>query len=178
MNRITLIRDGSIIQDGKPVTSDPLMCLGSGVDLDEEYTLRSWFRMLEKYSVLAGLNPFLPTLMDQYLSCPESGCCFDGIDHFEFRKTVEMIGFPGEPRLETYNSFKGVKNNEELDSRSVRMEHLLDMPVLLGKLKHVIFGDKADIFEFETVYNLFEFIDGIAWELSFFGAPTQCEIGR
>jgi hypothetical protein len=89
-----------------------------------------------------------------------------------------MIGFPGEPRLEIYNSFRGLKNNEELESRSVRMEHLLDAPVLLGKLKHVVFGDKADIFEFETVYNLFEFIDGIAWELSFFGAPTQCEIGR
>ena len=154
------------------------MCLSSGVDLDEEYTLRSWFRMLEKYSVLADLNPFLPTLMEQYLSCPESGCSSDGIDHFEFRKTVEMIGFPGEPRLEIYNSFRGVKNDEELDSRSVRMGHLLDMPVLLEKLKHVVFGDKADIFEFETVYNLFEFIDGIAWELSFFGAPTQCEIGR
>jgi hypothetical protein len=178
MNRITLMRDGSILQDGKPVTFEPLICLSSGVDLDEGYTLRSWFQMFEEYSVLTDLNPFLPTLMEEYSSCPKSGCLFDGVDHFEFRKVVEMIGFPGEPRLEIYNSFKGLKNHDELDSRSVRMEYTLDMPVLLGKLKHVVFGDKADIFEFETVYSLFEFIDGIAWELSFFGAPTQCEIGR
>jgi hypothetical protein len=52
------------------------------------------------------------------------------------------------------------------------------MPVALGKLRHVIFGDRADRFEFDTVYTLFEFIDGIAWALSFHNAPEQCGIGR
>jgi len=28
------------------------------------------------------------------------------------------------------------------------------------------------------VYTLFEFIDGIAWELGFHGTPKQCEIRR
>jgi hypothetical protein len=134
--------------------------------------------MFEDYPVLTSLNPFLPTLIEQYLSCPKSGCSFDDVHHFEFHKTVEMIGFPGKPRLEIYNSFKGLKNGAVLDPRATRIEQILDVPVWLGKLKHVVFGDKADIFEFETVYSLFEFIDGIAWELSFFGAPTQCEIGR
>jgi hypothetical protein len=58
------------------------------------------------------------------------------------------------------------------------LENLLDLPVKLGRLKHVIFGDRVDIFEFDTVYTLFEFIDGIAWELSFHGTPKQCEIRR
>ncbi len=48
----------------------------------------------------------------------------------------------------------------------------------VGYLKHVIFGDKVDVFEFDTFYNFFEFIDGIAWELSFHGAPAKCEIRR
>ena len=38
--------------------------------------------------------------------------------------------------------------------------------------------DRVDIFEFDTVYTLFELIDGIAWELSFHGTPKQCEIRR
>jgi len=62
--------------------------------------------------------------------------------------------------------------------KTVSLENILDLPVHLGNLRHVVFGDKVDIFEFETFFNLFEFIDGIAWELSFHGSPIQCEIGR
>jgi hypothetical protein len=35
-----------------------------------------------------------------------------------------------------------------------------------------------DVFEFETVFTLFEFIDGIAWELSFHGTPDACDLRR
>ena len=52
------------------------------------------------------------------------------------------------------------------------------MPVKLGRLKHMVLGDQVDIFEFETVFSLFEFIDGIAWELSFHDIPESCEIRR
>mgnify|MGYP001070394922 CR=1 FL=1 len=55
---------------------------------------------------------------------------------------------------------------------------LLDMPLRLGKLRHVIFGDRVDLFEFDTVFNLFELIDGIAWELSFQNLPQTCDIRR
>ena len=51
------------------------------------------------------------------------------------------------------------------------------MPLRLGLLKHVVFGDRVDVFSFETVYTLFEFIDSIAWELSFHGTPRECKIG-
>lgn len=178
MNNINLMRDGSIVQNGETVESVLLMFLGFKVDLEKGYTLRSWFQMLGKYSLLASLNAFLPTSIEQYLACPANGCCFDGFDHLEFNKTVEMIGFPGNPRLEIYNSFHGIKSHKTFALKSVRMENILDMSVRLGKLKHVVFGDKVDIFEFDTVFSLFEFIDGIAWELSFHGSPKQCEIGR
>ena len=95
----------------------------------------------------------------------------------QFSKTVEMIGFP-EKRLEIYNSFSGVYENETYEIRSLQLDSLLDLPVKLGRLKHVIFGDSVDLFEFDTVFTLFEFIDGIAWELSFHVIPTQCEIRR
>ena len=48
----------------------------------------------------------------------------------------------------------------------------------LARLKHIVFGDKVDIFEFDTVFTLFEFIEGIAWELSFHVAPTECALRR
>jgi len=178
MNTITLIKDGSIAYDGKTVASDPLMFLSFKVDLEKEYTLRSYFRMLEKYSLLVKLNAFFPSCLEQYLACPKSECRQSAFDHLEFSKTVEMIGYPGRPRLEVYNSFNGKRGNETIELKPFPLENLLDMPVRLGNLKHTVFGDKVDIFEFETVFSLFEFIDGIAWELSFQGTSMQCEIGR
>jgi hypothetical protein len=60
----------------------------------------------------------------------------------------------------------------------MQLASLLDLPFKLGKLKHIVFGDRVDIFEFETVYTLFEFIDGIAWQLGFHVTPEQCELRR
>ena len=72
----------------------------------------------------------------------------------------------------------GISGNEAVEIRSSRLEGLLDVSLRLGKLKHVVFGDKVDVFEFDTVFTLFELIDGIAWELSFHGTPEACEIRR
>jgi hypothetical protein len=178
MNTVTLKRDGSILSDEKTVETDPLVCLSYQVDLNEDYILRSYFRMLEKHSLLAKLNAFFPSFMEQYLASPKENCLTENIDKLELRKTVEMIGFPGEPRLEIYNSFQGIRGDETCEIRSLQFDSLLDMPVKLGKLKHTVFGDKVDIFEFDTVFTLFEFIDGIAWELSFHVAPTECALRR
>ena len=78
------------------------------------------------------------------------------------------IPFGGDQRAEALS--------EEI--RSSQLDGLLDLPLALGSLKHIVFGDKVDAFEFETVFNFFEFIDGIAWELSFHGRPQACELRR
>jgi hypothetical protein len=176
MNQITLKNDGRIAENSNIITGSPLMFLGHKVTLDEKYTLRSFFQMLKRYSLLAELNPFLPDCIGQYKASPRRNCVTDDIDRLEFNKTVEMIGFPGNPRLEIYNALCGYLGKDKCEIKSFRLENLLDMPLELGMLKHVIFGDKVDVFEFETVFSLFEFIDGIVWELSFQGIPQECAI--
>jgi hypothetical protein len=176
MNRITLQNDGSIAEEHKIVAGDALGVLGCRVDLEAGYTLRSFFRMLEKYGLLAKLNAFAPDCLQRYRACPGKRCICDDFDHLEFYKTVEMIGYPGEPRLEIYNSLCGVHAAQSREIKSFHLTNLLDLPLKLGVLKHIVFGDKVDIFEFETVFNLFEFIDGIIWELSFQGTPKECAI--
>jgi len=176
MNRITLQNDGSIVDDHQVVSGDALGVLGCRVDLQTGYTLRSFFRLLEKYGLLAKLNAFAPDCLQRYRACPGQHCICDDFDHLEFYKTVEMIGYPGDPRLEIYNSLRGVHAAESREIKSFHLTSLLDLPLKLGVLKHIVFGDKVDIFEFETVFNLFEFIDGIIWELSFQGTPKECAI--
>lgn len=176
MNEITLKNDGFLENRDKKVEGEPLIYLGFKVSLDEDYTLRSCFRMLEKYELLAKLNPFCGFLMEQYGDAPESGCRFDGIESIEVGKTVEMIGFPGEPRIEIYSTVVGKSGDEAFEIKPFALENLLDVNVKLGRLKHVMLGDKIDQFKFDTVINLFEFIDGIMWELSFHNIPRECRI--
>ena len=177
MYAVTLKKDGSINYNGKKVESDALNFLSFQITLEEGYTLRSFFEMLATYPLFSKLNDFFPTYMAQFSACPKHGCTCETIDYLEFGKTIEMMGFP-DKRLEIYNSFLGVHDNETLEIKSLQMDKLLDLPLKLGNLKHVVFGDRVDIFEFDTVYTFFEFLDGIAWELSFHGTPKQCEIRR
>ena len=177
MNAVTLKKNGAIDHNGIGVRSDILSFLGSQIKLEAGYTLRSFFQMLDQHRLLVDLNTFFPTYTEQYRDCPPEGCAAEAVNFLEFSKTVEMIGFP-EKKLDIYNSFSGVHENGAFEIRSLQLESLLDLPVKLGRLKHVIFGDSVDIFEFDTVFTLFEFIDGIAWQLSFHVTPTQCELRR
>lgn len=178
MNIVTLQADGSILENRKYLGDDPLEHLGYKLEIADGVVLRSFFKMIRKYPLFARLNPFLPTYLSHYGSCAEKDCVYPGMDHLELDKTIEMIGFPGEPRLEIYITLYGVQNSRKIDLKDIGLDSLLDMPLKLGKLKHVVMGDKVDIFEFETVFTLFEFIDGIVWELSFLGTLTGCPLRR
>jgi hypothetical protein len=177
MNAVTLKPDGAIILNSQTVVTVRLDLLGYQITLEDVYSLRSFFKMLNKYALFAKLNAFFPTYTDQVQSCPENGCDSGLFDYLQFGKTVEMIGVP-DKRLEIYNSLSGVYASETSEIKSMQLASLLDVPLKLGKLKHIVFGDRVDIFEFDTVYTLFEFIDGIAWQLSFHATPEHCELRR
>lgn len=177
MEIITLEKNGSISQGGKTVDCAALNLLSSQIALEEGYSLRSFFEMLDRYSLFCELSGFFPMYTEQYHDCPKQGCNGGFFDYLEFGKTVEMIGVP-DKRLEIYNSLVGMQADEVSEVRYLQLASLLDVPLKLGKLKHIVFGDRVDIFEFDTVYTLFEFIDGIGWELSFHVNPEQCELRR
>lgn len=176
MNRVGLLPDGQLTAEDQRAVQHPLACLGLRVHLEDGCRLRSYFRMLEKYAVLTGLGDFYLPLMEQYGKCPGSGCLWHDFKYLELTKTVEMVGYPGSPRLEIYNSLNGAGPDGTSEIRSLALEFLLDLPLRLGRLRHVVFGDKVDTFDFETGYSLFEFIDSIAWALSFHGTPARCKL--
>jgi hypothetical protein len=178
MDMVSLNPAGKLKQGSDKEISDPLNCLSFGLMLAPNSQLRHFFKMMVHYPILTRLNTFLPDLMTQYRKCPQSGCYCDDFDHLEFTKTIEMVGFPGEPRLEIYTSFQGIKKDQQIPIRNYPQALLLDNEICLGKLKHVVFGDKVDTFEFNTVVTLFEFIDGIVWELSFHVLPQECQLRR
>lgn len=175
---IVLQPDGSILERGKPVGDDPLPHLGSAVELNPGFALRGFFLLLKKYAVLRRVNRFFPGLVEQYDGWPDRDCVPAGLDRLQLTRTVELVGFPGNPRLDIYLAFQGVAGEEALEIKSYRVEHLLDVPVRLGGLRHVVFGDKVNVFVFETAYTLFDILEGIGWQLAFHGTPTECALRR
>ena len=178
MNSIMLSDSGLLHVEGKAVDNRPLMFLSAQVQLAANCTLRSYFRMIDRYPIFFDLNAFFSTCMEYYRSCPTGNCHDPSLDYLILTKTVEMIGFPAPPRLEIYHSLYAVQEDKLSEIRLFTLEMLLDAPLKLGKLKHVIFGDKTDLFEFDTVFTLFELIDAIVWELSFHGSLLACELRR
>ncbi|MDM8539894.1 hypothetical protein QUF90_02285 [Desulfococcaceae bacterium HSG9] len=178
MNKISLKKNGSIAHNGKIAEDDPLMYLSFGITLEDGYTLRSFFQLFEHYEILSRLNAFFATFREQYEESPSEHCLYDGFDYLEFAKIVEMVGFPGEPRLDIYHSLRGILKDETFELKAIALDCLLDMPLKTGALKHIVFGDSVDVFTFETAYTLFEFIDGVLWDLSFQGTLMACELRR
>jgi hypothetical protein len=163
-----------------PPGSQPALLAGLArqVALAHDYTLRSFFKMLTTYDTLVHLNTFFPDLINQYHQGQDQGSRINGVDRLVIGKTVEMVGLPGETRLEIYRTFTGRCGAQEVYIKDYQVDMLLDTPLKLGRLRHIIFGDCVDVFKFKTVYTLFEFVDGIGWELGFHGTPRQCQIRR
>ncbi len=176
MNPITLQPDGGLLYGRTRIDGDPLPFLGYQIELAEECSLRSFFRMLEKYPVLVQLNPFTPMFLDSFQELPPEGCRIDGVSQLELMRKVEMTGFPGDPGMNIFISFEGRSDGDYCDIKPFWLEHLLDLSLALGGLKHRVFGDKIDDFDFKTAFNLFELIDGICWQLSFHNLPETCRV--
>lgn len=176
MHAVLLSSDGTIMDMGGPLKEEPLHILGRAVMLEAGYTLRSFFAMIGKYPVLAKLGSFLADKTAEFVK--ENEAVPGGPQELVLGKTVELIGFPGEPRLEIYTQFRGMDNGEAVELRFIDPAALMDCPVVLGNVKHIMFGDEVSVLEYETTYNLFEFVDGVAWELGFHGAPKQCGLRR
>ena len=201
METVRLTRDGRLVGPGDVPVTDPLPALSLATSLEEGCTLRSFFLMLRRYPDLLKLSEFLPAVLADAEKCPVSGCLSDDISLLAVGKTMELIGFPGEPRAELYLWLRGLaapsggavppsldaeqpgvflaglmEANREI--RFTPLEILLDTPLFLAGLKHVVLGDVDRSLFCETRFTLFEVVDGLAWEFGFRGGSQQCSIGR
>lgn len=178
MEKILINPYGHILKKGKKETGPVLKLLGKPIELDRAFTLRSFFLMLELYPELKQISEILEPLLMIVKDSDNPGLKTDEIESLIFYKTIEIQGFPGKPKLNSYISLKGVINKTQRELKFFHPETLMDHTLTLGKLNHIVFGDKEDIFQYESFYTLFELVEGIAWELSFNFNPLQCSIRR
>ena len=178
MQKLKILADGQTLLDGKPLSGDVLNHLGDICELVDGCSLRSFFELLVNYPSLARISPFLPDFLEKYKNWPSSKDPPLGLDYLELTKVMEMIGYPGPPSLEIYTDFRGIFRGQTQEIKSFPVETLLGAPLRLGTLKHKLLGDKFEEMEFQTVYTLFDLVDGIAWQLAFHGSPVECALRR
>ncbi|MEW5734156.1 MAG: hypothetical protein AB1921_04830 [Thermodesulfobacteriota bacterium] len=176
MDPLALTGHGTIIrpEPGKEL----LACLGMTIELSEDFTFGAFFRTLSENPELVRLNELFGPLVAEHAGSREGPAPDGGPERLEFFKSVELIGYPGRPRVEIYPQLAGFRGAERVDIRFEHVDSLLGLPLGLGKLSHVVFGDRFTEMSFETSYTLFEFLDGMAWELGFMNAPAACAMRR
>ncbi|MFO7964996.1 MAG: hypothetical protein R6U50_13825 [Desulfobacterales bacterium] len=178
MNVVTLETSGSLYC-GKSAVEDPLACLGHRVFLTPGYLLRSFFMVFERYPVLKRLNPLFrgrgtePVWQDSGIEAHSAA-----LSCLELTKTVELVGFPGPPKIDLYVTLQGMQETTPVDIKGYGTAELIDVPIRLGKIKHIVFGDTVDRLECDAVFSLFEILDGILWELGFCAESRTCDIER
>lgn len=176
MKALMLTSDGAVT--ASPPAKDVLAVLGSPFLLSDDYTLGAFFRMLAKNPELQRLGEVFPSLAAEHAGAAAGPPVPGGPEYLEFSKSVELIGFPGTPRVEIYRQLFGMKDGKRMDVRHEQLDALLGLDLRLGRLSHVVFGDRFAEMTFDTSYTLFEFLDAMAWELGFLNAPAACAMRR
>lgn len=177
-NEVLLSKSGILTSAGGNSVSDPLAALGARLALENGTTLRSVINLLKHNPDLQRLSPFSPSLA-QLASHPQDKTSISDLERLEFSRVVEIIGAPEPPRLEVFHILRGcTRDQDDLEIRNWEVKSLLDIPLIMGALRHRIFGDSVHAFRFDTVCTLFDFIDGIVWQLAFHGAPEECALRR
>lgn len=189
MDNLRLAKDGTLLKDGV-AAQNPVPLLPLPLELEADCTLRSFFAMLERYPLLQELSEFLPGVVAEAATCPPAGCRTEEIRALVLGKSLELIGFPGPVRAEYYSWLRGRGLSElslsaagreaALDQRQpdkeirfIPLSRLLDTPLELGGLRHVILGDTDSRLHCQTRFTLFELVDGVAWELGFRGGSDN-----
>ncbi|MCP3940444.1 MAG: hypothetical protein GY710_03055 [Desulfobacteraceae bacterium] len=176
MEKITLTKEGLILKKKTAVTVDVFSLLSNTIELEPGFTLASFFALISQYPELIKMSQLLETFLTMVKAGNGQFPKTLEIEKLVFFKTIAMKGFPGKPGIQIYNSLKGIKDNQTKILKFFQMESLLEHELILGDLKHIIFGDGQDMFTYETFYSLFELIEGVTWEMSFNFNPLQCSI--
>lgn len=176
MQTLVIKKDGGLVPRGGNPKGDALGFLSHTVSLEQGVTLASFFELVVRYPSLKPISPFLDTFVAMAENTRDTLEKTSEIEHLVFYKTIAMKGFPGKPGVDIFNSLKGSKKDGRVALKFFHLETLLNHNIVLGDLKHVIFGDTQETFTYTTTYSLFELIEGITWELSFNFNPLHCAI--
>ena len=176
MDTVLLQADGQLQLSDSSSTLNGLGCLRRVLQLQSGCTLRSFFRLLEAYPLFQTLVPGLDSAVREARALPLAGCSGPLIEKLSVVKCIEITGYPGKPRADVYLRLEGC-GQDPPELRFLRLHDLLDIPLELGNVRHVLLGETSSLV-CDASFTLFELIECIGWELGFEGGSVTCNIER
>jgi len=168
-----------------------LRWLSYSVELEDGFTVRDWFQIVENYPKLQELDGFMQDYISEYSKCPPSGCVNEKYKDFSifFKKGVSTSNWDND-NLEcdiTIHVF-AAKSDDDPNVYGIEfwpLEESLDMPMkfLDGEIAEENWyndfegkkrmGAKLSPRWVKVTYTLFDFITSYIYEISFFGLPGE-----
>lgn len=133
------------------------------IDLEEGYTLRDWFTMIINYPCLQAIDMFFESFIEEFNNCPKSGCYNSNMPFIKLSKIISIE-----------NSVANIRNdvtgepNWGLDF--TQLNTYVDTPL---KLEEIHLCEHDEVKKYETDYTLWDIVQSIIWELSFYGTPEE-----
>ena len=161
-----------------------LFYLGEVVELEEGFIVRDWFKLIINYPLLKFLDGFMDSYLEEYKSCPESGCIDPDkkIHTIALQKIIELdnLTIINNYDCNIYMDVFGEADGTHYAIEFSPLKDYLDTPMKL--IPGITFrethkkNEKPDWGEKETVnifYTLFDLIHSFIYEISFTGSPKQ-----
>jgi len=165
-NTVILKKDGFIENDEDIIKADllTLKYLQCIIELEDGYTLRSFFEMIAIYSIFHNLNPdFLPFICE-FLKLPKEGCLSTNIDYL----LIDMIVNGYKDDYEHYYHLHGCNENmSDISIDFLPLKNILDIPIKIGST----YINHEECQGLDIL--LYDFIIEIMHSLSFFGTPQE-----
>ena len=188
MYELILKKDGRIVSKDKgKALKFALPYLSRNIELEDGYTLRSYFKTVLKFKELQSLDNFFESFIEEYNSCKKRGCTCDDLEYIELYKEIGTSNESYGSELSEGYTVHGKATAKAMDEISGSyyaiemspLKELLDLPI---KIASTIFFDvdykKEPYEQIRKEYpdhklTLFEFITSIIYELSFHGTPKK-----
>jgi hypothetical protein len=164
-------------QDEKKV----LTLLQFPIELEENFTLRSYFNLVIKYPALSLIDGFFPGYIEEFFKCPDSGCVEGILSAISLCRVISIE----KDQIEFYVSVSGVGKEKDTESYAIEftpLKNLLDLPIILEEAMVTTIPNstivktpkpKIDTLRYTTYYSLWDFLHAIIYELSFCGFSEE-----
>lgn len=158
---------------------DILCYLQHAVQLEDGFTLRSYFKLIENYPALACLDGYFHDYIEEYKKAPKKNCVMDDVAHIELSEVVDLSEH--KDMTSDVQIWVNVSGKDKIDEKQrwaldfTPLSEMLDVPIVLSGCCVTDYkGEKFEIREFkEYTFSFWEFLTSIIDELSFHGTSKD-----
>lgn len=147
---------------------NPLSLLLYPIILEEGYTVRDLFKMVEKYCELQLIDNLFPYYVNEYVMCDGQGCVTKDMLAVTIQKTFVL----NEDDLDEVIDVGGRGSTDDYAIDFTPLKELLDVPLILDKW--LIFTVATQTKKYlEKSYTLWEVLSSFIYEIGFYGKPED-----